>query len=297
MNNTRKGLILAFFAYLAWSLLSLYWKALSSVPAYTTFAYRIIWTSLTMLLYFLVTGQRKRLGLELSQLFKSPRQLTAMLFAGFFIALNWLTYIFAVGSGQATEASLGYYLMPLVSVFLSLVFLGERLARTEWVAVCLASLGVLILIMLTGKLPLITLILALSFGTYGLLKKQVSLSSDVAMLFEAGLILPLALTYLVFFNQSSWFSCSLMEQVLLALSGVITAIPLLLFAEAVKLAPLNQVGFFQYMNPTIQLIIAIFVFKEGIRPSELIGFSLIWLAVLVFLWAQLPILSKEKARK
>lgn len=287
LSESRKGLIYAFCAYLAWAFLSLYWKALGGVPAYTTFSYRIVWTFVTMLAYFILTRQTAKLNKELSRLVTSPKSLWTMIFASLFIAINWLVYIYAFGSGQATEASLGYYLMPLVSVLLSILFLGEKLLRLEWFAVGLAGLGVLVLIGLTGQLPLITLILALSFGIYSLLKKRVHLSSDVAMLVESGIILPFVVGYLIFLSPVSWFEFSLLEQGLLALSGIITAIPLLLFAEAVKRAPLNQVGFIQYINPTLQLGIAIIIFGEDITRGEFLGFSLIWVAVGVFIFAQL----------
>lgn len=297
MTDSKKGLLYAFLAYLSWALLSFYWKALGGVPAYSTFAYRIVWTFLTMLAYFFVTGKRQKMTNQLSGLWQSPKSLIRMILASLFIALNWLTYIYAVGNGQATEASLGYYLMPLVSVCLSVFFLREKLALAEWFAVGLASLGVLLLLGVTGRLPLISLILALSFGIYGLLKKQVILSSDLAMLVEAGFILPFALIYLVFFSPVSWFSFSLTEQVLLFLSGLITAIPLLLFAEAVKRAPLSQVGFIQYLNPTLQLLIAVFIFQEGITAGELMGFSLIWLAVLLFIAIQVLRLRQLKEKR
>ncbi len=287
LNESRKGLIYAFCAYLAWALLSLYWKALGGVPAYTTFSYRIVWTFVTMLAYFVLARQTDKLTKELTYLKSSSKPLWTMIFASLFIAVNWLVYIYAVGSGQATEASLGYYLMPLVSVLLSILFLGEKLVRLEWIAVALAALGALVLIVLTGQLPLVTFILALSFGIYGLLKKQVKLSSDVAMLVEAGIILPFAVGYLIFLSPVGWCDVSLIEQGLLALSGIITAIPLLLFAEAVKRAPLNQVGFIQYFNPTLQLVIAVFIFGEGINGGEMVGFAIIWLAVGVFVFAQL----------
>lgn len=249
MTEARKGLFYAFVAYLAWALLSLYWKALSGVPAYTTFSYRICWTFVTMLSYFFLTRKSSKLKSELTELTKSPKSLVRMILASLFIAVNWLVYIYAVGKGQATEASLGYYLMPLISVLLSVFFLGEKLRRLEWFAVGLASLGVLVLIGLTGQLPLVTLILALSFGTYGLLKKQVQLSSDVAMLVEAGLILPFAAGYLVFFSPNAWLDFSLLEQVLLMLSGVITAIPPLIICGGGETCPTQPSWFLPILEP------------------------------------------------
>lgn len=293
MSTKTKGLLLALASYLAWAFLSIYWKALSAIPAYDVFAYRIFWTFITMLVYFAGTRQFRRVKVEVSQLFRKPSYFWRILVASVFIALNWLVYIYAVTNQQATEASLGYYINPLVSVLLALYILKERLNHIDIVAIILAGIGVCILVAVTGRLPLVTLILAVSFAVYGLLKKQVNLSSDVAMLIEAGMILPYALGYLLFFSQASWLSFSFQEQCLLALSGIITAIPLLLFAEAIKRAPLNQVGFVQYLNPTLQLLIAVFIFGETITSGELLGFSFIWLAVLVYLSYQFKLMRKD----
>lgn len=170
--------------------------------------------------------------------------------------------------------------MPLVSIMLSVLFLKESLTEATRLALLLAPVGVTILIYQTGFLPTITLILAFSFALYGLIKKGISLSSDVAMLFESGMILPLSVLYLFFGNTTSLSQLSLRETVLVLLSGVVTAIPLLLFSEGVKRAPLNQVGFIQYINPTMQLLIAVFYFSESISSDELYGFICIWLGSL-----------------
>ena len=162
-----------------------------------------------------------------------------------------------------------------------------------WVAVVLAFIGVLVLVINTGKLPIISLGLALSFGFYGLIKKGVKLSSDVAMLVESGFLLPFVAIYLIFFSPESFSSYSTLEMVLLAISGVVTAVPLLCFSEAVKRAPLNLIGFIQYLNPTIQLLVAILVFGETVSFGELKGFLFIWLAILVFVTGQILNLRKS----
>ena len=216
-----------------------------------------------------------------------------MLLASFFIAANWLIYIYAVGHGQATQASLGYYITPIVSILFALIFLRESLSRTMWAAVVLAFIGVLVLIANTGKLPMVSLGLALSFGFYGLIKKGVRLSSDVAMLVESGLLLPFVAIYLVFFSPEAFSSYSSMEMFLLAISGIVTAVPLLCFSEAVKRAPLNLIGFIQYLNPTIQLLVAILIFGETVSFGELKGFLFIWVAILVFVTGQILNLRKS----
>ena len=192
-----------------------------------------------------------------------------------------------MGHGQATQASLGYYIMPIVSILFALIFLRESLSRTMWAAVVLAFIGVLVLVVNTGKLPMVSLGLALTFGFYGLIKKGVKLSSDVAMLVESGLLLPFVAIYLIFFSPESFSSYSNLEMFLLVISGVVTAVPLLCFSEAVKRAPLNLIGFIQYLNPTIQLLVAILIFGETVSFGELKGFLFIWMAILVFVTGQI----------
>lgn len=213
--------------------------------------------------------------------------------ASFLIALNWLTYIFAVSHQQATQASFGYYIMPLVSILLALVFLHERLSPWITAAIIIAGIGVGILAINTGQVPLVSILLAVTFALYGLVKKNVKLSSDVAMLVESSVVAPFVLIYLLFFSKESLLDYSLLENVLLLASGIVTAIPLLLFAEAVKRAPLNIIGFIQYINPTIQLAIAVFVFHEKVGNGEVSGFIFIWIAIAIFILGQLMSLRKK----
>ena len=246
-----------------------------------------------MLVYALIANQTTRFKGELVGLWQDKKALLRMLLASFPIAANWLIYIYAVGHGQATQASLGYYIMPIVSILFALVFLRESLSRSMWAAVVLAFIGVLVLVANTGKLPMVSLGLALSFGFYGLIKKGVRLSSDVAMLVESGLLLPFVAIYLVFFSPEAFSSYSSLEMFLLAISGIVTAVPLLCFSEAVKRAPLNLIGFIQYLNPTIQLLVAILIFGETVSFGELKGFLFIWVAILVFVTGQILNLRKS----
>ena len=288
MTRKNQGLLFGLATYIQWGFLSLFWKLLAGVSAYNTFSWRIVFTVVTMLVYASVAKQNTRFKKELvEQLWQDKKALLRMLLASFLIAANWLIYIYAVGHGQATQASLGYYIMPIVSILFALIFLRESLSRTMWVAVVLAFIGVLVLVANTGKLPMVSLGLALSFGFYGLIKKGVRLSSDVAMLVESGLLLPFVAIYLVFFSPESFSSYSSMEMFLLAISGVVTAVPLLCFSEAVKRAPLNLIGFIQYLNPTIQLLVAILIFGETVSFGELKGFLFIWMAILVFVTGQI----------
>lgn len=174
MTRKNQGLLFGLATYIQWGFLSLFWKLLAGVSAYNTFSWRIVFTVVTMLVYALVAKQNARFKDELVELWQDKKVFLRMLLASFLIAANWLIYIYAVGHGQATQASLGYYIMPIVSILFALIFLRESLSRTMWAAVVLAFIGVLVLVVNTGKLPMVSLGLALSFGFYGLIKKGLS---------------------------------------------------------------------------------------------------------------------------
>lgn len=294
MKKTNLGFLLGLVTYILWGFLSLYWKLLSGVSSYNTFSYRIIFTVFTMLVYMVLSRNQKRYRSEIHNLLTNKKKLFQMVMASFLIAINWLTYIYAVAHGQATQASFGYYIMPLFSILLAVIFLHERLSPWMTLAIIIAGIGVGVLAFDTGQIPLVSIILALSFGLYGLVKKNIRLSSDVAMLVESSLVTPFVLIYLLAFSKESMLDYTWLENSLLILSGVVTAVPLLLFAEAVKRAPLNIIGFIQYINPTIQLIIAVLIFKETIASGQLKGFVFIWIAIVVFVLGQLIVMRKNK---
>lgn len=290
----KKGLLLAFGSYIAWGFLSIFWKLLSGVDAYEVFSYRILSTMLTMLLYFLFFGRMKKLRTEISGLLANKSELLSMILASFLISINWLVFIYAVGHGQATAASLGYYINPLFSVLLAVIFLKEKLENFTKISLAFALLGVLILTIQSGHLPIISILLPISFGTYGLIKKNVTISSDVAMFVETIIVTPFVLIFILFFAKHTPSDYTVSQIIYLILSGIITAIPLLLFAEALKQAPLNVVGFVQYINPTIQLAVAIFLFHETFKLENLYGFTAIWLAIIVFTIGQVMLMKKTK---
>ena len=290
----KKGLLLAVGSYVSWGFLSIFWKFLGDIDSYEVFAYRIVSTLITMGLYFVLFGRLGKLKGELTTLVHNKRELTSMILASFLISINWIVYIYAIAHGEATAASLGYYINPLFSVLLAVVFLKEKLNNFTKVSILLALSGVAILAIQGDKFPIIALILPLSFGTYGFIKKNVTLCSEVAMFVETLVVMPFILVFLMFFAKHSVVDYSLKQLVLLAISGIVTAIPLLLFAEALKCAPLNVVGFVQYLNPTIQLAIAIFIFHEPFKFENIYGFMAIWVAILVFIIGQLILLKKMK---
>ena len=290
----KKGLLLAFGSYIAWGFLSIFWKLMSGVDAYEVFSYRMMSTMLTMLLYFLLFGRMKKLKTEVSGLLANKSELISMILASFLISINWLVFIYAVGHGQATAASLGYYINPLFSVLLAVVFLKENLENFTKISLAFALLGVLILTVQSGHLPIVSILLPFSFGTYGMIKKNVTLSSDVAVFVETIIVTPFVLIFILFFAKHTPSDYTVSQIIYLILSGIITAIPLLLFAEALKQAPLNVVGFVQYVSPTIQLAVAIFLFHETFKLENLYGFAAIWLAIIVFIIGQVMLMKKTK---
>lgn len=287
----KKGLLLAFGSYIAWGFLSIFWKLLSGVDAYEVFSYRMM---STMLLYFLLFGRMNKLKTEVSGLLANKSELISMILASFLISINWLVFIYAVGHGQATAASLGYYINPLFSVLLAVVFLKENLENFTKISLAFALLGVLILTVQSGHLPIVSILLPFSFGTYGMIKKNVTLSSDVAVFVETIIVTPFVLIFILFFAKHTPSDYTVYQIIYLILSGIITAIPLLLFAEALKQAPLNVVGFVQYVSPTIQLAVAIFLFHETFKLENLYGFAAIWLAIIVFIIGQVMLMKKTK---
>lgn len=290
----KKGILLAIGSYIAWGILSIFWKYLGKIDSYEVFSYRILFTMLTMLIYFLVCGKTTKLKTELTTLGHHKRECISMILASIFLSINWIVYIYAMANHQATAASLGYYINPLFSVFLAVILLKETLTSAMKCAIVLALSGVVILAIQAGQLPVVSLLLPFTFGTYGFIKKNVNLSSDVAMFFEMLVVSPVVLSFLIFFAKHQLTDYSLLDQGMLALSGIITALPFLLFAEALKLAPLNVVGFAQYLNPTIKLAIAIFLFHEPFKVENLYGFVAIWISILVFMIGQIILLKKMR---
>lgn len=271
-------------AYLVWGLFPLYWKWLAAVPALETVSHRIVW-SMLMLVAFL--GWRGRLG-ALAPALRDPRALAMSALCGAMIALNWGAFIWGVAAGRTVEVSLGYFLTPLVSVVLSRIFLGERLPWGQLAGVGLASAGVLWLASVLDEVPWVSLTLALSFGVYGLAKKQVRLAPAEGMLVETGALAPLALGLLVWLaaqGQGAFLHAGPTVDLLLVGGGLVTLTPLLLFATAAQTVSLSMLGMLQYIAPTIHLAIGVFVFGEPFSEGRLVGFAAVWAGLVVFLIA------------
>lgn len=280
-RQTLAGCLYAVAAYLAWGISPLYFKAVGSVPPEQILAHRVVWS--LVLLLVLVTLARRWSGLGAS--LRQPRTLALLAGSTLLVSGNWFTFIWAVSAGRVLEASLGYYINPLFSVLLGVVFLGERLGRWQWAAVLLAAAGVANLTLQAAGVPWVALVLAGSFGFYGLLRKLTPLGAADGLLLETALLAPLALAFLVQLDVAgggAWGSAGAGLDLLLVLSGPVTALPLVFFASAARRLSLTVVGFFQYIAPTCQFLLAVLVFGERFSAAHQLTFLCIWAAVLLF---------------
>ena len=280
-ESPQRGLLYALAAYGIWGFVPLFFKLLESVPPVEVLAQRIVWS---LPLCFVIMLFRRQIG-EYIAVLKDGRVLRLLLASSLLIALNWLVYIYAILTDHVLAASLGYYLNPLVNVLLGMVFLGERLSRLQAVAVVIAAIGVAIL--LAGALDTlwISLTLALSFGTYGLIRKVVPVGSLPGLAVETTLLLPLAVVvvgYYLWIGDGRGFGADVEISWLLAAAGVVTAVPLLLFATAARRMSYAALGFVQYLAPTLQFLLGLFIFNEPLKPAQLFCFVLIWISIAVF---------------
>lgn len=275
------GLFYAAAAHLMWGVFPLYFRALQSVDPLEMLMHRIVWSAGFVMLVWLYKKQWRWLLDALRQ----PRIVLIFAVSAALLSLNWFVYIYAVHSGHVVEGSLGYFINPLVNVLLGMVFLRERLRRVQWLAVTLASFGVFWLTWQVGYVPWIALILAFSFGTYALLRKIAPLAALEGLTLETLILFPCALIYLYWLvNQqhSAFMIATPVIQILLVAAGPITAIPLLLFAAAARRISLSTLGVMQYIGPTLQLLIGVWVFDEPFGHVRLVGFTLIWIALLLY---------------
>lgn len=275
----RQGLFAAVGAYFIWGLFPLYWKLLAPVPALQIMAHRIVWCALFVALWLTV-----REGWAWARTL-SPRLLTMLAGSSALIAVNWWLYIWAVNSGHIVETSLGYFINPLVSVLLGVVVLRERLNPRQWLAVAVAAVGVLWLTTQAGRLPWIALSLAASFAGYGLIRKLAVVPAVQGLMVESGLLLVPALVLLAGLSaqgQSAFGQLDRTTDTLLIVSGLVTALPLVLFAYGARRIPLSMVGILQYLAPTLQLACGVLVFHEPFSQVQAIGFGCIWSALLIY---------------
>lgn len=280
MGEDRKGLLYGFLCYLIWGMFPLYWRLLDDVDSFEILAHRMLWSGVFMVTLFI--GIRR---IRLRNHIQRPRQYLMLLLTSTLISFNWGLYIWAINHGYILQSSLGYYINPLVNVLLGYLFLHERLNRAQTGALMLALAGVVYFTIDYGHFPIISLGLAFSFGIYGLLKKKMGLNATPALTVETIWMMPAALVFITFLcsqgqsalNHFDWFTW-----LLLLLSGAVTAIPLLLYGKAAERITLTALGFLQYISPTGQFLIGIFVYKETFTTAHIICFACIWLGLTIF---------------
>jgi len=277
MTQQTQGILAMIGACTIWGLSPIYYKLLIHVPAPELLAHRGFWSLVVFAGVLAVQGRLRALHDPLSSL----RALAVVAFAALMITANWFLLIVSVQIDRVTETSLGYYIFPLVAVLMGVALLGERLSRWQWVAVALAASGVMVLTIGLGAAPWISLVLALTFGLYGLVKKQLSVGPVVSVTAEVLLLAPFAFAYLAWLHVGGQavFGQEAATTALLVFSGLLTAFPLILFSAAAQRVPLATLGLLQYLNPTLQFVCAVAVFGEPLTPWHQIAFALIWVAL------------------
>jgi chloramphenicol-sensitive protein RarD len=299
MSPGRNGYLYGVAAYLCWGLFPLYWKLLRPSTPVEILAHRIVWSFLFVLALVLVTRGWRRIrrarGASASEhrtregigALRQRRTLGLIGTAAVLIAVNWGTYIYGVNADRVVETSLGYFINPLVTVLLGVVVLRERLRPTQWAAIGVGAVAVGVLAMDYGQVPVLALVLAVSFGLYGLIKKRLSVPATDGLLLESGVLALPALAFLLLLgarSESTFGNVSAGHTALLFVSGAVTAVPLLLFAGAANRIPLSAIGLLQYLAPILQLGCGVLVFGEPMPPARLAGFALVWLALTLFTW-------------
>jgi chloramphenicol-sensitive protein RarD len=275
------GVVYAASAYAMWGVFPLYFKALQHVPSIEILLHRMLWS---LVFVAVVLGWRRQWG-WLREVLSKPKVLAGFALSALLLSANWFIYIWAVNNGHVVDSSLGYFINPLFNVLLGALVLRERLRPVQWAAVALAACGVGWLTWQAGSLPWIALLLAATFGLYGLLRKTASLGALEGLTLETLLLFPLAAAYLgwlALHGQNSFVHASTTTQLLLAAAGPITAIPLLLFASGARRIPLSLLGLLQYIGPTLQLLLGVWLYHEPFGGARMAGFALIWGALAVY---------------
>jgi len=281
--DAARGVAYGIAAYMMWGCFPLFFSLFRGIPAWEILTHRVIWCCVFMVILVSMLGRWEAIRLALAQ----PSKLGLVLLCAVLIGANWGIFIYAVETRQIFQASLGYFLTPLVNVALGILVLHERMTVLQGWAVALAGVAIVIQLVLLGELPWIALLLAITFGTYGLIRKQVSLDGLSGLFVETLLLLPLGLLALVWLSYSgnSHFMDDGMQSLLLMASGVLTALPLMAFAGAARRLRLATLGFLMYINPTMQFATALLVFKETLSSVQLLSFVLIWCSLALYSWS------------
>lgn len=294
MDRATIGTLTAIGAFCLWGILPIYWKALDRVPSIEILAHRIFWSLVFILLLLSIQKRWK----EAKSVILIYRNVWVFLVTSSLLAANWLIYIWAVNTDQIVETSLGYFINPLVNVCLGMVFLRERLHRWQQLSVVLALTGVLLLTLRYGRVPWIALTLGFTFGIYGFLRKTAQAESMVGLLCETGILTPIALLYLLMVGvqgTGAFGPETPQTDLLLAGAGVVTAVPLLLFAHGARRIQYSTVGFLQYIAPTSQLLVGVLLYKEPFTQTHGISFGLVWAGIVIYAISSLIIHKNQMA--
>jgi len=295
MNNTKKSLIAILICYFSWGLFPIYFKLLKSIDAYEVLAMRVLCSFIFMVLVVLLAKNKNNISLEIKKIWQNKKSFSLLVLASFLITANWLTYIIAVNTNHVLEASFGYYLNPIITIILAVVFLKEKLTRIQTIACICVGISLLYLFISLGSLPWISILLALTFGLYSLCKKKIILSPKAGLLIETAIVSPIAIIYMIYLGSSNnvtFYNSDTVTLIALLLSGAITAIPLMLFAKGAVDIPLYLLGILQYLPPTMQFFVGIFIYNEPLSIEKLISFIIIWIAVAVFCYSAVTSMKK-----
>ena len=279
--DARRGLILGVAAYVMWGLFPLYWPLLEPAGAVEILAHRVLWSCLTMLLLVVLVRRTP----QLREIWRVRRVRVLLTVAAAVISVNWATYIWGVNNGRVVEASLGYFINPLVTVMMGVLILRERLRPLQWVAMGIATGAVVVLTLDYGRLPYVALVLAFTFGSYGLCKKTANVGAVESITFETAVIAPFALTYVVWLGatgSSSFGHHGVGHTLLFMTTGIITAVPLICFGAAAVRVSMVTLGLLQYLAPILQFGLGVFWFHEDMPAGRWIGFVLVWVALVLF---------------
>lgn len=279
----------ALSTYLIWGVLPLYWNLLARAEANEILAHRIIWSFVFMVVVLMVTKRWQSFKEDCRAPWQDKKRGAILLLAAFTISLNWLTYIWAVNHGHVIDTSIGYYINPLMSVLFGIVFFRERISGLKKISLLLAAIGIVLMTYQLGKLPWVAVVLAVSFSVYGALKKQLHLNPFSSITLETLLMVPFAVPYIgmLMMSPANHFSLATPDLALYLMgTGVVTAVPLVLFSYGANLLPLNVLGFFQYISPTIGLLLGIFFFHETFGMAQISALGFVWAAIVLFTVAE-----------
>ncbi|MBM6638203.1 EamA family transporter RarD [Staphylococcus xylosus] len=291
----KKGIFFAFGAYFLWGILPIYWGLINDIGAFEILSFRIVLSMIFMLFIVILTKNTEPFKRDIQRLFTNPIQLIAIIAAGYVITINWGTFIWAVTNGHVLQSSLGYYINPLVSILLALIFLKERFNKLEWIAIGLAVVGVLYMTLKIGVFPGISLLLAGSFGIYGLIKKLIPIDAISSITIECIVTAPAGFIYLWYIWHHGGLTFGMnVSSFWLLFSGAVTAVPLILFSAGARRIPLSLTGFIQYIGPTLMFLIGIFLFKEPFDLDQLITFIFIWIGIIIYSISQYVKIKKDK---